>query len=574
MTKLKIAAAAAGATIALAGGLAYGQRYKVIADRFGLPPARFGVKIERNLRVPMADGVTLAADHYYPSTPGDYPTLVRRTPYGRDNKSGPLGVFAATIAYLFAERGYHFIMQDVRGRFDSGGHFLPFENEGEDGYATLEWISQQPWFNGALGTWGESYNGWTQWTLTRKLPPYLKAMVPSITSAYSYSYVYGAEGAFATGGLLSWLMSLEAEANGWSLRRILNEVRPKQAAARFSKAANHLPLGQADEIAVGRPLHYFRKWLLHPRSEDHYWEFNVREKLVGLTVPVNLIGGWYDIFLYDVLADYATLRHGGQQPYLTIGPYGHDLQAVMASVREGLPWYERYLKGEAGNLRAQPVSIYVMGADEWRSYDEWPPPATLDRYYLQAGGRLSASEPPADSQADHYRYDPADPTPSLGGPLLTSDAGPVDNRPLEARPDVLTYTTAPLTQAIEVIGPVRLELYCRSSLDYADFFARLCDVQPDGRSINICDGLLRVRPGVGEVQPDGSRRIVVEMWATAQRFAAGHCLRLQVSSGAHPRINRNLGTAEPVLTATRLLTADQTIYHDAAHPSALVLPVV
>jgi putative CocE/NonD family hydrolase len=181
--------------------------------------------------------------------------------------------------------------------------------------------------------------------------------------------------------------------------------------------------------------------------------------------------------------------------------------------------------------------------------------------------------PPADSPVDRYRYDPADPTPTLGGPVYHQDGGVKDNRALEARADVLTFTTSPLAEDVDVIGWVRLELFARSSLAHADFFGRLCDVYPDGRSFNVCDGLIRIEPGQGELQTDGSTRSVIQMWATAQRFARGHRIRLQVSSGAHPRWNRNLGTGEPIATATRMVAAEQTIYHDTAHPSALVLPV-
>jgi len=217
------------------------------------------------------------------------------------------------------------------------------------------------------------------------------------------------------------------------------------------------------------------------------------------------------------------------------------------------------------------VRLYILGADEWREMEAWPPPNPTTRLFLQPHGLLSP-EPPADSPPDRYRYDPADPTPNLGGGLLFPPAGPVDNRPLEARPDVLVYTTPPLKQDLEVIGPVRLQLYVRSSLAHTDFFGRLCDVHPSGRSINICDGLFRIEPGKGERLPDGTLRIEVDMWATACRFRRGHRLRLLVASGAHPRWARNLGTGEPAATATRMAVAEQEVYHDPEHPSALLLP--
>jgi putative CocE/NonD family hydrolase len=216
----------------------------------------------------------------------------------------------------------------------------------------------------------------------------------------------------------------------------------------------------------------------------------------------------------------------------------------------------------------------MMGADEWRTLEDWPPPADAHRLFLHSGGNLDDTLPAADSPPCHYRYDPADPTPVLGGAVFLPPTGSVDQAPLEARPDVLCYTGAPLAADLDIIGPVTLELFARSSLDYTDFVGRLCDVHPDGRSFNVCDGLLRVTPGAGTPQADGSLRLEVALWPTAYRFRRGHRLRLQVASGAHPRWSRNLGTGDPLLTATRLVAADQTIYQDAAHPSALVLPVV
>jgi putative CocE/NonD family hydrolase len=218
----------------------------------------------------------------------------------------------------------------------------------------------------------------------------------------------------------------------------------------------------------------------------------------------------------------------------------------------------------------------VGGADEWREMDDFPLTALQTRYYLHAENRLAQDPPESASAPDSYRYDPADPTPALGGALLAfKGAGPQDNRPLEARSDVLSYTTVPLAQGVEVIGPVRFELFARSSLPHTDFLGRLCDVAPDGRSVNVCDGLFRVEPGRGEVQPDGQcLRIEIDMWATAHRFRRGHRLRLQVASGAHPRWSRNLGTGEPPATGFRMAVAEQTVYHDDTRPSALVLQVM
>jgi len=297
--------------------------------------------------------------------------------------------------------------------------------------------------------------------------------------------------------------------------------------------------------------------------------------MAGVGAPVHLVGGWYDYYLRGLLRDYASLKAAGREPYLTIGPWYHaHPDMLIAGLREALPWFDTRLKGDQDGLREKPVRLYVTGADVWREWDEFPPPVQETRYYLHAEGRLATDQPSATSPPDGYRYDPADPTPALGGALLASrGAGPVDNCPLEARPDVLCYTTPPLTHAVEIMGPVRLELFARSSLAHTDFFGRLCDVHPDGRSINVCDGLFRVTPGRTGAGPDDCLRVEIDMWAAAHRFQVGHRLRLQVSSAAHPRWSRNLGSAEPPVTGVGMAVAQQTIYHDAARPSALVLPV-
>jgi putative CocE/NonD family hydrolase len=249
------------------------------------------------------------------------------------------------------------------------------------------------------------------------------------------------------------------------------------------------------------------------------------------------------------------------------------------ALRQAIGWYDRHLKGIPGRVRTYPVDVFVMGRDEWRSYTAWPPRAVATCFYLQPGGGLAVDLPrPGETSqvddADQYRYDPADPTPSLGGATFMNNAGSVDNRPVESRPDVLVYTSAPLETDLTVVGPVRLTLFVRSSRPYTDFYGRLCDVWPDGRSMNLCDGITRLEPGQGDLQPDGSLRLELNLWATANCFLRGHAIRLQVSSGAYPRFDRNLGTGEPAVEGTMMYAADQTIYRDAAHPSALVLPVI
>ena len=557
-------------------------RRSLLARLLRLPPPRHAVSVERDIPVPMPDGIRLLADHYFPRATGDFPAILIRTPYGRGREVALWGGYALSElpAQRFAERGYHVIVQGARGCFESEGDFCPHVNEARDGGATVDWISGQPWFNGILGVWGPSYLGYTGWATAAAAPSPLKAMLLMVTSSENYT-VSHPDGAFGLETRLRWSQGI------YLLEKLYRHPLREQLAHRLSRGAErdlqnaftHLPLLEADTIAAGKPIPFYRDILTHSHPDAPFWVVNDHSDAVAqVAAPVHLIGGWYDYYLRGLLRDYAALKAAGRQPHLTIGPWYHaHPQVLMTGLREGLTWFDAHLRGDRRRLHRKPVRICVMGADRpaWRELDDFPPPARHTRFYLHTDWVLTMEPPGASSPSDRYRYDPADPTPALGGALLAfQGAGPQDNRPLEARPDVLCYTTSPLTRDVEVIGPVRLELFVRSSLPRTDFFGRLCDVAPDGRSTNICDGLFRVEAGRGEAQPDGSLRIEIDMWATAHLFRQRHRLRLSVSSGAHPRWSRNLGTGQALATGVSMAVAEQTIYHDQAHPSALVLPVV
>ncbi len=553
---------------------------RLLARMLKLPPPRYAVHIERDIPVIMPDGARLCADRYSPRAGGSFPTVLVRTPYGRSKETPLGGGFGLNElpATTLAGRGYHVLIQGARGCFDSEGEFVQHANEAADGQATAAWIARQPWFSGSLATWGPSYLGYSQWATAAGAPPGLAAMLVMVASAENYTVTHP-DGAFGLETRLRWSQGIASQArlHGRSRRERLAERFGGAAEKRLQAAFMHLPLAEADVVAAGEPIPFFRALLAHTRPDDPYWQARDHSGAVaGVGAAVHLVGGWYDYYLRGLLRDYAALRAAGRRPYLTIGPWWHASPAgLLAGVREGVAWFDARLKGDPAHLRARPVRVQVLGTEAWREMDDWPPPARPERYYLHAAGRLEAGPPADGAPCDTYRYDPADPTPALGGALLAfKGAGPQDNRPLEARPDVLCYTTPPLERDLEVAGTPRVELFARSSLPFTDFHARLCDVDARGRSVNICDGLLRVEPGRGQVQPDGSLRMEIELWPTACRFRAGHSLRLQVSSGAHPRWSRNPGTGEPLATAVRLAAAEQTVYHAPAHPSALVLPVV
>ena len=524
------------------------------------PPQTRSVRVDRDLQVPMRDGAVLLADRYVPT--GNRPPLVLvRSPYGR---RGPFGLM---YGRLLAERGFQVLVQSCRGTFGSGGTLDPFA-ERNDGLETVAWIRRQPWYPGSFGTAGPSYLGVTQWAIAAEAGPALKAIAAQITTSDPPATIYQG-GAFALETMLRWVDQAARQ------ERRLAMLRQRRAAARLQPLLARLPLADLDRLATGRRVSYWQDWLVHDQPADPYWATRrFSDGLAAVSAPVSMVGGWFDPFLPGMLRDYAELRCAGREPYLLIGPWRHlDQEVIAATVRDSLAWLRAHLLGDAGQLRPSPVRIFVGGVADWHDLAAWPPPSKAQRWHLHVGYGLGP-QPPAVAEPDSYIYDPADPTPSLGGPgePRNGQAQP-DNRALETRPDVLTYASAPLDRDLEVIGHVTAELFVRSSRGHTDFFARLCDVDPSGRSINICDGLLRLSPGNPPPGPGDTIPAHISLWPTAHCFRAGHRLRLQVSSGAHPRYARNNGTGEPIATAHTLAIAHQHVYHDPNRPSAIVLPV-
>jgi uncharacterized protein len=539
----------------------------------------FAVRVTRGVPVVMPDGVRLLADHYPPRGHGRAPTILIRTPYGRGGET-PFGAgfsLAEFPARHLAARGYNVLVQGVRGCFASGGVFNPHEYEAADGAATAAWIARQPWHNGRLGMWGPSYLGYAQWAASAAASAAFHALVPLVTSAEPFSVAHP-DGAFGLETRLRWAHGVavmdELYRSAWRGR--LRQAFGGRASFDQRAAFRHLPLLEADLVAWGRALPHYRDALLHDRPDDPFWQVRDHSASVAhTTAPAHLIGGWHDYFLRGLLRDYQALHGAGRQPRLTIGAWHHAHPGVLLSgLREGLRWFDVHLRGAVAPA-TPPVQLFVTGANVWRGDDAFPPPGVERRLFLREGRRLAVEMPGGEAMADRYRYDPADPTLAVGGALLSFvEAGVRDNRALEARPDVLCYTSDVLAQELEFVGGARLELWVRSSLAHTDFFGRICDVEPGGRSLNVCDGLVRLAPGAGVPGADGVLRIEIELSAAAHRFRRGHRIRLQVSSGAHPRWSRNLGTGEPVASAVRMVAADQEVYRDAARPSALLLPVV
>jgi uncharacterized protein len=532
-----------------------------------LPAVRSGrLAVRRGLGVRMRDGVILRTDHYAPHLP-DAPTVLIRTPYGR---TGP----NAVLARLIAQRGFHVVQQSCRGTCGSGGGFDPLVGERDDGLDTVAWLRRQPWFTGRLGTFGPSYLGFAQWAIADV--PELAAMATMVTASDFADPTYAGD-SFSLHTVLAWAALVHAQSGP----RLANALELLRGQPRLARALRHLPLGEADEVATGARIAFFRAWVgqaaARLRGDHQYWQpRGHRHRVPAVTAQVLMIGGWQDIFLPWQLRDYRALRDAGARPRLIIGPWTHGSAGLFAAtVRHGLDWLITHLRGERVLPQALPVRVHVGGADRWRDLADWPPPGVRHTaWYLHSGFMLSrrpaAARPPTPAR---FRYDPADPTPAVGGPVLIANkAGQRDNRMLEARPDVLVYSSGPLTADYEVIGPVHATVYARASRPHFDIFVRLCDVTPDGVSRNVCDALARVVPGRIPVDGAGFARIELELWPAAHRFRAGHRLRVQVSGGAHPRYARNTGTGQPMTDAVALAPVHIQIGQDTEHPTAVLLP--
>jgi uncharacterized protein len=540
---------------------------EILARRMRLPrPQTVDVVREADLAAAMDDGAMLLADRWVARTARErpQPTVLVRSPYGRAQLIGLI------FGRLLAERGLQVVIQTVRGTFGSEGTFSPFD-ERADGLATLRWLRAQPWHTGPIGMIGPSYLGLVQWAVAQEGSD-LAGLSIQFSASEFHSQAY-AGGSLSLETTAAWLAIVGEQERRFAPIAIARTLR------RLPPVLLELPLTNLDELATGTEVPWFREALASPRRDDPYWvSRDFTAGVASIAAHVQLLGGWYDIFLPWMLHDFETLQSAGRPVQLIIGPWTHTAPGGMAAgMREGLAWLRAHLLGDDRLLRRAPVRVYITGertGGGWRELRAWPPPGTTERALWLAADRRLEPEAPTDPSVagDRYRYDPSDPTPSLGGPVLLTREPVLDNRPLEARSDVLTYTTSPLSSVVEAIGPAGVELYVRTSSPFFDLFARVCDVDGQGASWNVCDALARVSPDRFERHGDDTWRVAFRLWPLGHRFAAGHRIRLQVSSGAHPRYARNPGTGEDSMTATALRPVDVEILRDRAHPSHLTLP--
>jgi putative CocE/NonD family hydrolase len=549
--------------------------------------------IELDVPVPMRDGTSLRANVFRPAGDGRHPVLLTRLPYGKDL---PLGS-AVLDPVQATRRGYAVVVQDTRGRFMSEGEFEPFRGEDVDGYDTVEWAAAQPWSDGQVGMYGASYFGQTQWAAARLQPPSLKAIAPYITWSEPTDGTLGRGGAVELGTAASWALQM-------SLNRVMrNHASDREAMGRAVRAVvddydrlaaeNYWQLPLRDFAPVVRNevpngFNLYLDALADPAQAEH-----LRVRHDQVEVPSLNAGGWYDIFLQGTIDNFNQMRRRGVPTKLLIGPWTHSAssnpvgelnfgfgsQAAFIDLRYDfqslqLRWFDHWLRGiDTGLLGEAPVKIFVMGANRWRDEAEFPLARAVEEdIFLRAEGRLDRHAPKAGEPPDHFDYDPAHPVPTRGGALLMTPefrSGPYDQRAIEERPDVLVYTGGEFSRDVEVTGPVTVTLWACSSAPSTDFVARLCDVYPDGRSIHLTDGILRVG---GE--PGRPAEHHIDLWATSNLFRAGHRLRLQVTSSCFPRWDRNLNTGEATGVGTEMAVARQTILHDPDHPSRIRISIV
>ncbi|MCF0070689.1 CocE/NonD family hydrolase [Dyadobacter sp. CY261] len=558
------------------------------------------IRIERHKAVRMRDGVVLYADVYMPATPGRYPTIVTRTPYGSQRD----GVHQTMIK--FAQHGYAVVVQDVRGRYESDGKWEPFRDEAKDGYDTIEWAASQPFSNGKVATQGGSYLGHNQWQAASLNPPHLVAAFPSLASTNIYANWITMGGAFR----LSFNY-------GWGVVRMPNRIMLPQywhteaftpEELKYANILMHLPLQDGDLQSAGAIVPHYRDWIKHESYDDYWKGISDEERFDKIKVPTYVSGGWFDIFVMGTINGYVGMKNKGATPEarngarMIIGPWGHGPSQKFGDVdftpaayvdqfETELSFYDYHLKGVKNAIGTdKPVRLFYMGVNQWRAETDWPIPGTQFKELYLGGdnansvrgkGTLSF-EKPSKTNTDTYRYDPQSPVPTTGGNNCCgtpTPSGPRDQRPLEQREDVLVYTSNFLDKAVTIAGPVKMKLHAATDGRDTDWMVKLVDLYPDGFAMPVSEGIIRAkfREGLDKVKlltPNQVYEYEIEMTGTANVFQPGHRIRVDITSSNFPQFDRNPNTGEPLGTSTKTRVAQQTIHHGGTKLSHIVLPVV
>jgi len=554
------------------------------------------IKVQNNVKVPMRDGVALSADIYRPDGPGKFPCLLLLTPYNNLRDS------YIEQAVYFAKRGYAVALVDSRGRHDSEGVWEPYVNEPKDGYDTQQWLGQQTWSNGKIGTFGTSYVGFTQIMPAPFRSPYVKALVPAVNQQSNFGHIYN-DGVMQ----LNMVFTFGLFCSGRTMQ-FWSPTTPIESNPLFNydQLFRRLPLYTAlDDIA---DLPHIKTWIQHHTYDDYWKSYGVKEKYGEIDVPAYFLTGWYDNLVHEGWRNFKGFsektrsQRSRKGTKILVGPWTHALNRkstdwavdfgpdMMYNLLDlHVRWYDYWLKDIPNGIdKEPPVTIFVMGANQWRQENEWPlARAKYTKFFLASGGQANSLYgdgtvgESAAGKPDSFVYDPASPVPTLGGHISThwDLQGPRDRRPVQRREDVLVYTSAPLPADLEVTGPISLKLYASSSAVDTDFTGTLTDVHPDGRAVHIVEGIRRAsfRDSLEKpapIEPGKIYEYTIDLWETSNVFKAGHRIRVEISSSNFPRYARNLNTGEHFGMTSQMKTATQTIYHDAQRPSHLLLPVI
>jgi putative CocE/NonD family hydrolase len=559
---------------------------------------------EKNVAVAMRDGVILRADVMRPKSAGPFPVLVYRTPYGKENALKDYTTFTHAV-----ERGYAVVIQDVRGRYDSAGEFIPYQQEGKDGYDTIEWAAKQPWSNGSIGTFGLSYPGAVQWLAAVENPPHLKAMVPAMTFSSAQNFFYA--GGTWDMSWIEWIWDNIAP-DARVKRNVPGPKTEKEAEAAWRqdgpKMLRELPLSALAELKGLAPYYY--EWLKHP-YDDAWWDWcDLRNKYDRVHAAVLNFSGWYDD---NYGPEGATTNFTGllksrtaqpdPQTHLLVGPWVHGVDST-AKTKSGermfapsaainydevvLHWLDHYVRGVSNGVeKEKPVRYYVMGANQWRAASSWPPPAKATSYYLDvpaSPARRSTGLNELTTQAPKSGRAFGVFISKTEDPVLNryNSSGAHDYRDLSKRQDVMTFDSVPLARDLEVTGPIEADMFIACDCRDMDLWVRLLDVAPDGTSFNLMNpglDVLRasyrdVKKGRQLLNPGQIYELNLTNLITSNVFRKGHRLRVQVSASFFPNFSRNLQTGELEQVSAKTRKANIRIYHDKAHPSRLILPVV
>jgi putative CocE/NonD family hydrolase len=571
------------------------------------------ILVKKNVPCEMRDGVVLYADIYRPDREGTFPVLLTRLPYSKDL---PHYSHRYLDTNRLVENGFIVIIQDVRGRFRSEGEFQSFKQEANDGYDSVEWAAALPFSTGKVGMFGMSYYGYTQLLAAAKKPPHLTAIFPAMTFNDQRNGFTYRNGVYLSGLAETWILESIAPD---LLRRKYNYLSERKEAIR--RLAYHLnkigepycfaPINQWPPLKELGIADFFFEELSHTIGDEDYWkETSISDKYQDLQIPAFHLGGWYDCFIGSTLTNYVEMAKTGQHQKLIVGPWGHgyfssvqgecffgvyasgdwiDLEENITDLH--IRWFNYWLKEmDTGIETEAPVKIFVMGINEWRDEIEWPlERAQYTNFYLHSNGKANIKKndghlsvnTPIEEIADTFIYDPKNPVPTKGGATLFSrplTMGPFDQSTIEEREDVLVYTTEPLTEAIEVTGPVKVKLWASTDAKDTDFTAKLVDTAPDGRAIILTEGIVNAKYRKGNhPQKELSGEIVIyeiDLGATSNVFLSGHQITLEISSSSFPQYAPNPNTGKTMIESKETIKAQQIIYHNEKYPSHIILPII